>query len=184
MKPRFKRGFICFMDNYVNIGAIVATFGVKGEVVIQHHLGPNPDVTGMKVLFMETVKDKLVPFFIREIKKKSANELLVLFEDIDSPESAKKYLKKKAWLTEQEAKKISSKSAPISLLGFDIVEKKKSLGKVLEVIEQPHQMLLRIEIDKKEVLIPINESTLLSIDHKAQKIFVALPDGLLDIYLA
>jgi 16S rRNA processing protein RimM len=171
------------MDNYVNIGAIVATFGVKGEVVIQHHLGDNPDLVGLKVMFIETLKDKFIPFFIKEIKLKSENELLVSFEDIESPETAKKYLKKKAWLTELEAKKFSSKAAPISLLGFAVVEKKTILGKVLEVIEQPLQILLRIEIDSKEVLIPINESTLVKIDHKSEKIFVTLPAGLLDIYL-
>jgi 16S rRNA processing protein RimM len=171
------------MDNYVNIGLIVATFGIRGELVIQHHLGPNPDLVKMKVLFVEMVKDKFIPFFIKEIKLKSDNELIVLLEDIESPETAKKYLKKKTWLTEKEAKNFSSKAAPISLLGFDVVEKKKVLGKVLEVIEQPMQILLRIEIDEKEVLIPINQSTLEKIDHKSEKIFVKLPDGLLDIYL-
>jgi 16S rRNA processing protein RimM len=54
---------------------------------------------------------------------------------------------------------------------------------VLEVIEQPLQILLRIEIDGKEVLIPINESTLVKVDHKGEKIYVDLPEGLLDIYL-
>lgn len=172
------------MDNYVNIGSVVATFGVKGDVVIQHHLGPNPDLVGMKVIFIETLKDKLIPFFIKEVKVKSENELLVSFEEIESPETAKKYLKKKAWLTEQEAKRFSSKEAAISLLGFTVVEKTSILGKVLEVIEQPMQILLRIEIDSKEVLIPINESTLVRIDHKSEKIFVSLPSGLLDIYLS
>ena len=172
------------MDNYINIGAIVATFGVKGDVVIQHHLGPNPDIAEIKVLFLETVKDKFVPYFIKEIKLKAENELLVSFEDIESPETAKKYIKKKAWMPESDAKKISSKSAPLSMLGFDVVEKGKILGKVLEVIEQPIQILLRLEIDSKEVLIPINESTLVKIDHKSEKIVVTLPEGLLDIYLS
>jgi 16S rRNA processing protein RimM len=54
---------------------------------------------------------------------------------------------------------------------------------VLEVIEQPVQILLRIELQGKEVLVPLNESTLDKIDHKQGKIYVTLPDGLLDIYL-
>jgi 16S rRNA processing protein RimM len=51
------------------------------------------------------------------------------------------------------------------------------------VIEQPVQILLRIEMEGKEVLVPLNESTLDKIDHKQEKIYVTLPDGLLDIYL-
>jgi 16S rRNA processing protein RimM len=69
------------------------------------------------------------------------------------------------------------------LLGFTVFDRKKALGKVLEVIEQPLQILLRLEIDGKEVLIPVNESTLEGIDHRKEKIFLILPDGLLDIYL-
>jgi 16S rRNA processing protein RimM len=42
---------------------------------------------------------------------------------------------------------------------------------------------LSIMINDKEVLVPINETTLEKIDHKNQKIFVVLPEGLLDIYL-
>jgi 16S rRNA processing protein RimM len=62
-------------------------------------------------------------------------------------------------------------------------EKKKLLGKVIEVIEQPAQLLLSVMVNDKEVLVPINETTLDKIDHKNQKIFVILPEGLLDIYL-
>jgi 16S rRNA processing protein RimM len=55
---------------------------------------------------------------------------------------------------------------------------------VLEVIEQPHQILLRGEVEGKEVLLPLNESTLVEIDHEALKVVLDLPDGLLDVYLS
>jgi 16S rRNA processing protein RimM len=38
-------------------------------------------------------------------------------------------------------------------------------------------------VEKKEVLVPVNESTLLKIDNRKEKIFLELPEGLLDIYL-
>jgi 16S rRNA processing protein RimM len=44
-------------------------------------------------------------------------------------------------------------------------------------------MLCRLEINSKEVLIPLNESTLQKIDHKKRQVLVELPDGLLEIYL-
>ena len=69
------------------------------------------------------------------------------------------------------------------MLGFMVYDNKKPLSVVLEVIEQPVQILLRIEMEGKEVLVPLNESTLDKIDHKQEKIYVTLPDGLLDIYL-
>ena len=171
------------MENYVNIGSIVATFGVKGEMVLKHHLGSSADLTGIPALFIETSLGKFMPYFILSSKEKSDEEMLIGLEGVESPEKAKSLLRKKVWLKEADVKKTASTAAPISLLGFMIYDKKKLLGKVLEVIEQPLQILLRIEIEAKEVLIPINESTLVSIDHKGEKIFVNLPEGLLDIYL-
>lgn len=171
------------MQDYVTIGTLIATFGVKGELILQHHLGNNPDISAIEVFFMEEGSDRFIPYFIQSKKVRPNEEILVSLEGIDTVEKARTFLKKKIWLLEADAKKIASKSAPISLLGFAVIENKKELGKVLEVIEQPLQILLRIEIDKKEVLIPINESTLIKIDHKSQKIMVDLPPGLLDIYL-
>jgi 16S rRNA processing protein RimM len=63
------------------------------------------------------------------------------------------------------------------------MDQDKALGPILEVIEQPHQVLCRLEIDSKEVLIPINEQTLNKVDHKNRCVFLTLPDGLLEVYL-
>ena len=86
-------------------------------------------------------------------------------------------------MTEEDFKKYSAKSSPINLLGFEIVEEGKSLGKVLEVIEQPHQVLCRIEINGKEAYIPLHEETIVKIDRKKNQVIVSLPPGLLEIYL-
>jgi 16S rRNA processing protein RimM len=63
------------------------------------------------------------------------------------------------------------------------VEENKSLGKILEVIEQPHQLLCRIDLNGKEALIPLHEETIIKLDKKKQQVIVSLPPGLLEIYL-
>jgi len=50
------------------------------------------------------------------------------------------------------------------------------------VIEQPHQVLLKISLEGNEALIPLHAESLDSIDHDAKKVYVILPDGLLDVY--
>ena len=50
------------------------------------------------------------------------------------------------------------------------------------MIEQPHQVLLRVTLEGNEALIPLHAETLDKIDRVAQKVYVTLPDGLLDIY--
>jgi 16S rRNA processing protein RimM len=77
-----------------------------------------------------------------------------------------------------------AKSAPISLLGYIIVDDNKPLGPILELIEQPHQLLCRLELEGKEVLIPLHENSLEKIDHRKKEVRVILPEGLLDLYLS
>jgi len=50
------------------------------------------------------------------------------------------------------------------------------------VIEQPHQVLCAILLNGKEALIPIHEDSLEKVDKKNRRVYVNLPDGLLDIY--
>jgi 16S rRNA processing protein RimM len=156
---------------------------VKGELILQHHLGEDVDPSSLKIFFLEELGGKFLPYFISSAKIKNEKELLVVLEGIDTPEKGKKLLKKQVWLPELEVKSQASASAPIALLGFEVYDKKKLLGKVLEVIEQPMQILLRVDFNKKEVYVPLNESTLIKIDHKKEKINVELPEGLLDIYI-
>ena len=60
--------------------------------------------------------------------------------------------------------------------------KNTDLGEILEVIEQPHQVLCRIHLEGKEALIPVHQETLQKIDKKNRQVLVDLPDGLLDIF--
>ena len=94
-----------------------------------------------------------------------------------------KLAQKEIWIPEPDFKKLAAKTSPGNLLGYIIINENESLGEILEVIEQPHQLLCRLEINHKEVLIPLNEDSLQKIDHKKKQVNVKLPDGLLDIYL-
>jgi len=171
------------MTNYCSIGKLVATFGVQGEMILKHHLGKKTALKGLETLFIEDKKDELLPYFIESIKMKSDDELYIKLDSVHTKESAQKLVQKQVWLVEEEFHKYAGKSAPISLLGFHMVQDKEDLGEILEVIEQPHQLLCRIDWKGKEALIPIHEATLLKIDKKKKIILVNLPDGLLDVFL-
>lgn len=170
------------MANYCSIGKLVATFGVKGELVLLHHLGKKTSLKGLEVFFIEVKKEEMLPYFIEHTKIKSEEELYVKLEGIDSKEAAQLLTQKEIWLQEEAFHKYSAKTAPISFLGFSLVNEGEILGEVLEVIEQPHQLLCRIDLNGKEALIPIHEASLERVDKKKKQLHVTLPDGLLDIY--
>lgn len=169
--------------NYFKAGKFVAVYGLKGELVLKHELGKKSSLKDVKAVFIEDKKDSFLPWFVESTKIKSENETCIKLEGLETREAAAKLSQKEVWLTEEDFKRLSAKSAPANLLGYTIINKKERLSEVLEVIEQPHQLLCRIELNNKEVLIPINEDFLKKIDHKKKEVQVELPDGLLDIYL-
>jgi len=170
-------------NSYRNIGKIVSVFGLKGELIFQHHLGSKIAVSKIKVIFLEQKKDELLPYFVEAARKKGEDDLYLKLEGIDSKEAASKFMRWEVWMKEEEVQMHTRKDNPIGWVNYRVVDKSKDLGLILEVIEQPHQVLCRLEIDGKEVLIPINEQTLQKIDHKSKSLFLNLPDGLLEVYL-
>ena len=170
------------MTEYFKIGKFVATFGLKGELLLKHNLGKKTSLKGLKAVFIEAQKAHFIPWFVEATKIRNDQELLVKLEGINLREQAVRLTQKEVWLPEEDCKKFSSKSAPINLLGFDVIENGQLLGRILEVIEQPHQVLCRIDLNSKEAYIPLHEETILKVDRKKSQVIVALPPGLLEIY--
>lgn len=172
------------MTEYFKIGKLVSTFGLKGELILKHNLGKKTSLKGLAALFIEERKESFIPWFVESTRIKNEEEIYIKIEGVDFREQAIPLAQKEVWLPEADFKKYSAKSAPINLLGYEIIEQDRSLGKILEVIEQPHQLLCRIELKGREVLIPLHQDTIKKIDRKNSRVIVELPEGLLEIYLS
>ncbi len=171
------------MNEQINIGKLVATVGLKGELLLKHALGKKAVFKKSEVLFIETEKNIQIPYFIENSNSKNNTETIIKFEGIDAKEQASKFLQKKIWINKPEFEKHVSKTAPVNLNGFIVFNKDEKLGEIKSVIEQPQQILLQIHVQQKEVLIPLNESTLKKIDRRKKEVHVTLPEGLLEVYL-
>lgn len=170
------------MSEYIKIGRIVATFGVKGELVLKHSLGKKTQLKGVEALFIEEKKNSFLPYFIEKVTIRNEEELLIQFEGITTKEKAFIIAQKDVWMQKESFNKQVDKSAPISFLGYKMYANDELLGEVIEVIEQPHQILCSVMVNEKEVLIPVHEHSLENIDKRNKKIYVDIPEGLLDIY--
>lgn len=171
------------MAEYFNIGKLVAVHGLKGELLLKHALGKRTSLKGLQAIFIEEKKNSFLPWFISATKIRNEQEIYLTLEGVTTREAAQNLVQKLAWISEADFKKYAARSAPSSLLGYTIINDGKSLGNILELIEQPHQLLSRLEIKGKEVLIPLHPASLKKIDHKKKEVVVELPDGLLDVYL-
>ncbi len=171
------------MAEYFKIGKLVAVHGLLGELLLKHELGKKTSLKGLQAIFIEEKKSSFLPWFIESTKIKTENEVYIKLEGINSREAALRLTPKEIWVPEIDFKKFAAKTAPAGLLGYTIINNNEPLGEILELIEQPHQLLCRLEIKGKEVLIPLHEESLKKINHKKKEVLVELPDGLLEIYL-
>ena len=170
------------MQEYFKIGKLAATFGVDGQLVLEHSLGKKSLLSGLKTFFIEEKKDTFLPYFIVSTKIKNDKETYLTLDGIQSKEDARLLIKKEVWLTEKDFKKFAVDTSPISLLGYTVINKETEVGQVTEVIEQPHQLLCVVKTENNEILIPVHKESLEKMDKKERRLYVNLPDGLLEIY--
>ncbi len=172
------------MDKYIQIGKVVATFGVKGEVIVQHELGTTPSLDALSTLFIEINKKSYIPYFTTAVQSKKEGEVNIKFETIDSKETARQLLKKKVYLTEKDFHQVVSPDSEIYLIQFKVEDSQEGLlGTIAEVISLPQgQLLGKVFRNNHELFIPLSEETIQRIDEKEKVIYVSLPEGLLEIY--
>ncbi len=167
---------------YFKIGKLAASHGLSGELILQHSLGKKTTLKDLEAIFIEQPKDNFIPHFIEKTSVKSDTETYIKLEGIDNKEVARKLTPKDVWLQEEDFNKYKAAAAPIALLGFDIIDGTKNLGPIIEVMEMPHQILCTIMHNGNEALIPIHEANLIKMDNKNRKVYVEVPEGLLEIY--
>ena len=167
---------------YYKIGKFAASHGLTGELVLLHGLGKKTALQGLETVFLELTKDNFIPHFIEATSVKSDTETYIKLEGVTTKESARRFTPKEVWLQEEDFKRFAAKAAPIAMLGFDLIDGETNLGEIIEVNEQPHQILCTIKYKGNEALIPVHEGNLRKMDEKNKKVYVDVPDGLLEIY--
>lgn len=171
------------MEKYINIGKFVSAFGLGGELIVRHALGKKTTFKEIEAIFLEQVKNVYLPYFVAYSKPKNAEETYLRLEGVDNREKALKLVQKNLWLLQGDFRRIVATDSPVALLGYILINDGKRLGEIDEVIEQPHQVLLQIKMNDKDVFIPLHDETLTGIDHKRREVHVTLPAGLLEVYL-
>ena len=171
------------MDQYLEIGKLVASTGLKGELVLQHSLGKKSDLAGIGTIFLPDKNKDFLPYFLESAKARSADEVTIKLEGIDTLEQARKLTPREVWVEEDSGRKLIAKNAPIALLGYILFDKKTRIGEITEVIDLPHHLTIAVDYNGVEALVPIHPDNLISLDHAKKQVVAEIPDGLLEIYL-
>lgn len=129
------------------------------------------------------LKGSLVPVFFH-IENINGNKAIVSFEDLE-PEQVLKLLGCNLFLPLSLLPKLTGNQFYFhEVKGFRAVDETYGdIGVIRTIIEYPAQPLFQIINNDKEILIPVIDPVIKKVDREHQTIYIAAPEGLIDLYL-
>jgi 16S rRNA processing protein RimM len=170
-------------ESCYQLGYVLKTHGLKGELVAVIDADNPQEYSEMESVFVE-VNKKLVPFFIDRIQLNGSKAIIKL-EEVDAIEQAKEFKGARIFLPLEVLPELEEGYYYHELIGFKVIDSKEGeLGEISGVFDSGSQDLIAMQYQEKEVLIPLTDEVVTSVDKSSKTIFTTLPDGLLDIYLS
>jgi 16S rRNA processing protein RimM len=165
------------------IGYVKKIHGIKGALVLKllskfHFLGKAKDA-----LFIEQ-HGSHVPYFIDEIGG-GHPEWIIKLNEVGHADAEKMVGAKVSALPDKFVIEKSIVEEYQFLIGFiflDVTSQKQ--GVIVEIEEMTFQTILYINIDDKEILVPLNIDWIVEINKAEKKIQYTCPEGLVDVYLS
>ncbi|MHB8131240.1 MAG: ribosome maturation factor RimM [Mobilitalea sp.] len=168
------------MENYLRVGVISTTHGIRGEVKVFPTTDDQNRFKELKELFLDTGKE-LIPMEIEGVK--FFKQLVILkFKGIDKIEDVEKYRGKDLLITRDKAVKLEKDEFFI----FDLIDSEvftdegEKLGVLVEILTSAANDVYVVKTaDNKEILLPSIKECILDIDVENKKIIVHIMNGLL-----
>ncbi len=165
-----------------HIGTLIKPHGYKGELQMKGKPNLLDNIQIDNPLFI-LIDGQRIPFFVEDLfESGQLDRVIIKFEFIDGIEEARKLVNCKVY----SASKITSSSPAdedISTM-IDYRVHDQITGQefvVKDFVKSPENPILILQIDKQEIMLPLNADFIESVDHSKKLITASMPDGLLDL---
>ena len=168
------------------VGTIVSKFSFKGEVLVKLD-SDDPEMYEQLESVFIALGNNLVPFFVQKTSLHKSDLLRIKFEDVASEADAEALLRCKLYLPLSLLPKLTGNQFYYhEVIGFSVEDQRYgTVGKIKNIDENAHQALFVIEDpSQNEILIPVSDEFIVSVDRKTKKIVVNTPEGLIELYKA
>ena len=166
------------------LGKIVKKYSFKGEIIAKLDTD-QPDIyENLDALFID-VSNRLIPYFVEKSQLHKSNLLRLKLEDVSSESDADALLKKDLYLPLALLPKLEGNTFYFhEIIGFQVIDENFGpVGHITGVNDSTTQALFEIDHNGKEVLVPINDDIINSLDRTVKTVLVKTPPGLIDLYL-
>ena len=164
------------------VARIVKSFGSNGEVIIRYSPQFDEDIDTKRPVFIYF--DGLpVPFFIVSIKDRGKTDSLVQFRTITDQKSAEEIAGEYLYVECSESD-METGDKIVEIIGYTVKDESLGdIGIVSDIYYYPNNPCFAITPHNREeeLLLPIHEDLILTIDHKKRVIKVIAPAGLFEL---
>ena len=170
-------------EKYIAIGKLGKPHGISGAFRFLLHRELKAKSKTPKYFMLE-IKGSYLPWFIKSIEWTGFGEGIILFDEIINPEKAKQYTACELFMPEKDVNTFFKKDAESlhELIGYNVSDQDAGeLGLIIDVFENPGQVLLSINYNGKEIMIPFVDDFVLELNKRKKTILFSLPEGLLDL---
>ena len=168
------------MDDYLKVGVITSTHGIKGEVKVFPTTDDVKRFDILKDVLLDTGKE-YIPLEIERVRY-FKNLVIVKFKKIDNINDIEKYKGKDLLVTRENAVELKENEYFI----YDLIDSKvftedgNELGILTEVLTTAANDVFVVKTeDNKEILLPFIEECILDVDISNKKVTAHLMDGLI-----
>ncbi len=174
-------------NQITEIGKFNHPHGINGE--ISAVIDDCVDVEALKCIVVE-FDGILIPFFINSVRSKSSTTVLLGIDDVENEIQASKFSNKIIYALADDsaiAEDIDSSDEDglyaSDLIGYKIESVDGVLnGEIVDIDDSTANVLfIVLTADNRQILVPVADELIDSIDERGRKILVDLPQGLLDI---
>lgn len=142
----------------IPIGKILKTHGYKGLMRIQYDPVFRDDIAQMTAFFLEE-KGEILPWFITHKEMTTKTEALIGLENIHTLEEARLLSGKALYAREDDLGAVWEEHPYSLLAGYMATDASAGeIGRILDVMELPGQLMAVIDYKGNEALVPLNEA--------------------------
>lgn len=168
------------MEQYLRVGVISSTHGLKGEVKVFPTTDDPERFRKLKKVYLDTGKDYM-PLKVTGIKF-FKNQVILKFQEFQDINEIEKYRGKDLLIDREQAVPLAeNENFIVDLIDMDVYdEEEKRLGTLTDVRRpEPTTCTWWRRTEGKEILLPAIPSCILDVDVEAAKMIVRIPEGLL-----
>lgn len=168
-------------DEIIEIGQFNKTHGVNGELTATV-LCSADEIRKFTALVCQ-MEGIYVPFFVNQVRNKTAQTLLITLDGVDSEHKARRFVNKKIYVLRGEFSDEGEVYCDY-FIGFNIKDADGCfVGTITDVDDSTENALFIVENNGESFLIPISEDFIQDIDEAKKIIVMTLPEGLISSQL-